>query len=96
LHGVLAAIVAALYGIPLLSWFARTGWTMPAGMDSYGLAIGEKIFPIYSAGLVAATTLLVLVITTIVSYLPTRKIAKFETDRRPPGTGVMIKFLFKA
>jgi len=78
LHGVLAALVAALYGVPLLTWFARTGWAMPAGMDSYGLAIGDKIFPMYSAGLVAATTLLVLVITTIVSYLPTRKIAKLK------------------
>ena len=78
LHGVLAALVAALYGVPLLTWFARAGWAMPAGMDSYGLAIGDKIFPMYSAGLVAATTLLVLVITTIVSYLPTRKIAKLK------------------
>jgi len=75
LHGVLAALVAALYGIPFLTWFARNGWAMPEGMDSYGLAIGEKIFPVYGAGLVAATTLLVLLVTTIVSYLPTRKIA---------------------
>ena len=78
LHGVLAALVAALYGIPFLTWFARNGWAMPEGMDSYGLAIGEKIFPVYGAGLVAATTLLVLLITTIVSYLPTRKIARLK------------------
>jgi ABC-type lipoprotein release transport system permease subunit len=78
LHGVLAALVAALYGIPFLTWFARKGWAMPEGMDSYGFAIGEKIFPIYGAGLVAATTLLVLVITTIVSYLPTRRIARLK------------------
>jgi len=78
LHGVLAAVVAALYGIPFLTWFARTGWTLPEGMDSYGFAIGEKLFPVYSVGLVIATTLLVLVITTIVSFLPTRKIAKLK------------------
>jgi ABC-type lipoprotein release transport system permease subunit len=78
LHGVLAAVVAALYGIPLLTWYARQGWALPEGMDSYGFAIGEKIFPVYSAGLVAGTTLLVLVITTIVSFLPTRKIAKLK------------------
>jgi ABC-type lipoprotein release transport system permease subunit len=78
LHGVLAALLAALYGIPFLTWFARSGWAMPQGMDSYGFAIGEKIFPIYSIGLVAATTLIVLVITTIVSYLPTRKIARLK------------------
>jgi putative ABC transport system permease protein len=78
LHGVLAAVVAALYGIPFLTWFAGAGWALPEGMDSYGFAIGEKLFPVYSAGLAAATTLLVLVITTIVSYLPTRKIAKLK------------------
>jgi ABC-type lipoprotein release transport system permease subunit len=47
-------------------------------MDSYGFAIGEKLFPVYSVGLVVATTLLVLAITTIVSFLPTRKIAKLK------------------
>jgi ABC-type lipoprotein release transport system permease subunit len=78
LHGVLAAIVAALYGIPFLTWFARRGWALPEAMDSYGFAIGEKLFPVYSAGLVVATTLLVLMITTIVSFLPTRKIAKLK------------------
>ncbi len=78
LHGVLAAIVAALYGIPLLNWYAGQGWALPEGMDSYGFAIGEKLFPVYSAGLVAGTTLLVLVITTIVSFLPTRRIAKLK------------------
>jgi ABC-type lipoprotein release transport system permease subunit len=78
LHGVLAAVVAALYGIPFLTWYARQGWALPQGMDSYGFAIGEKLFPVYSAGLVAGTTLLVLVITTVVSYLPTRKIAKLK------------------
>jgi putative ABC transport system permease protein len=78
LHGVLAAIVAALYGIPFLTWYARHGWALPEAMDNYGFAIGEKLFPVYSLGLVIATTLLVLVITTIVSYLPTRKIAKLK------------------
>jgi ABC-type lipoprotein release transport system permease subunit len=78
LHGALAAVVAALYGIPFLMWYVRQGWALPQGMDSYGFAIGEKIFPVYSAGLVAGTTLLVLVITTIVSFLPTRKIAKLK------------------
>jgi len=78
LHGVLAAVVAAIYGIPLLVMFAKHGWTLPQAMDSYGFAIGEKLFPAYSAGLIAGTTLLVLVTTTIVSFLPTRKIAKLK------------------
>jgi ABC-type lipoprotein release transport system permease subunit len=78
MHGVLAALVAALYGIPLLVYTARQGWALPDSTDSYGIAIGEKIFPIYSAALVAGTIILVLGITTIVSFLPTRKIAKLK------------------
>ncbi|MFW6131227.1 MAG: ABC transporter permease [Candidatus Aminicenantaceae bacterium] len=78
LHGVLAAIVAAIYGIPFLTWFAKTGWALPEATESFGLGIGEKLFPTYSAGLVIGTTILVLVVTTIVSFLPTRKIAKLK------------------
>lgn len=78
MHSVLAAIVAAVYGIPLLIYFAKKGWAMPQAVDSYGFAIGEKLFPTYSAGLVVGTTLLVLLVTTIVSFLPTRKIAKLK------------------
>jgi putative ABC transport system permease protein len=78
MHAVLAALVAALYGIPFLAWFAKTGFALPESTDSFGFALGEKIFPAYSAGLVIGTTVLVLVITTIVSFLPSRKIAKLK------------------
>ncbi len=78
MHAVLAAIVAAIYGIPLLTYVASKGYGLPEGTDSYGLAIGNRIFPTYTVGLVISTTLLVLIVTTIVSYLPTRKIAKLN------------------
>jgi putative ABC transport system permease protein len=78
MHGVLAALMAAVYGIPLLVYTARQGWALPDSTDSYGIAIGEKIFPIYSVALVVGTIVLVLGITTIVSFLPTRKIAKLK------------------
>jgi putative ABC transport system permease protein len=51
---------------------------MPEGTDSFGLAIAQKIDPAYSLGLIITTILLVLFITTIVSYLPARKIAKMK------------------
>ncbi len=77
-HALLAALVAALYGIPLLTYSAAKGLALPASTDSYGIAIGQKLFPTYGAGLVIGTTLLVLVVTTFVSFLPTRKIAKLK------------------
>ncbi len=78
IHSVLAAILAAIYGFPLLAYQASIGWSMPAGTDDFGLTIAETIYPSYSLGLVLGTTLLVLITTTIVSYLPTRRIAKMK------------------
>jgi putative ABC transport system permease protein len=78
LHGVLAALLAAAYGIPLLAYLAATGYALPQAVDTFGLAIGNRIFPVYSALLVVGTTLLVLVVTTIVSFLPTRRIAQLR------------------
>jgi ABC-type lipoprotein release transport system permease subunit len=78
MHGVLAAVLAAIYGIPLLTHLARTGWALPVTTDSYGFAIGERLFPVYGAKLVILTIAIVLVMTTIVSYLPTRRISRLK------------------
>jgi len=78
MHAVLAAVMAAVYGTPLLIYMASAGYGLPEGTDSYGIAIGNRIFPVFSAKLILGTTLLVLIVTTIVSYLPTRRIAKLK------------------
>ena len=78
MHSVLAAILAAVYGIPLLAYQASVGWTMPAGTSDMGITIAEKVYPAYSLGLVLGTTLIVLIVTTIVSFLPTRRISKMR------------------
>ena len=78
LHSILAAILAAIYGFPLLAYQAAVGWTMPGGTDDFGMTIADTIYPAYSMGLVFGTTLIVLITTTIVSYLPTRRISKMK------------------
>lgn len=78
MHAVLAAILAALYGIPLLTWQAKVGFAMPGGIEEYGIAIAEKIYPTYSLGLIIGTTLIIFIVTTIVSYLPARRISKMK------------------
>ncbi|MDZ7399822.1 MAG: FtsX-like permease family protein [candidate division KSB1 bacterium] len=85
MYGVLAAIVAAAYGIPLLTMQAIKGIPMPQGTDEYGLTIAEKIFPVYSAGLIAATVAIVFITATIVSFLPARKIAKMNPTEAIKG-----------
>lgn len=78
MHSILAAFLAMIYGIPLLALQAKVGWSMPAGTDDFGLTIAETIYPSYSVGLVVGTTLIVLITTTIVSYLPARRISKMK------------------
>lgn len=78
LHSVLAAVLAAIYGIPLLLYSAKKGWAMPEAVDDFGMALGEALFPVYGTGLIIGTTILILLATTIVSFLPTRKIAKLK------------------
>jgi ABC-type lipoprotein release transport system permease subunit len=78
LNSVLAALLAALYGIPLLAIQASRGISFPGAGKDYGLVIADKIFPVYSLGLVAMTIILIFITTTIVSYLPSRKIARMK------------------
>lgn len=78
IHGVLAALMSAVWGIPLLAWLASTGWAMPQAADDFGMSIAEKIYPYYSVGLVVGTTLIVMTTVTIVSFIPTRRIAKLK------------------
>jgi putative ABC transport system permease protein len=78
MHAILAVIVGTIYGAPFLIWQMKAGFSMPAGTDDMGLSIAEKIFPVYGIGLIIGTILLVLFVTTIVSYMPARKISKMN------------------
>ena len=78
LHGILAALLGAVWGSPLMWSMAHNGWKLPGYSDDFGIALGEKLYPLYSSGLVIGTTLLVLAGVTIVSFLPTRRISRMK------------------
>jgi ABC-type lipoprotein release transport system permease subunit len=78
LHGVLAVLAGAAWGVPLLWWFSVKGWALSTIADDYGFAIGRTLYPYYSPRLVVATTIALLAVTTVVSYLPTRRIASLQ------------------
>jgi putative ABC transport system permease protein len=75
MHSILSVFAAALWGTPLLYLVAKNGFAMPKGAEGYGLTIAEKIFPAYGAGTIIIMALIVMVTTTIVSFIPSRKIA---------------------
>lgn len=77
-HSFLALALGALYGIPFLLYFQKTGIPMPEYADAAGMAIAKSIIPVYSAGMILSTVLLVVLSATIVSYFPARKISKMK------------------
>jgi len=85
MHSVLAALIGALYGVPLLTMQAVEGFRIPFSSEGYGLAIAERIFPVYSAGLVLGTLALVMTTTAVVSFLPARTIARMKPTEALKG-----------
>ena len=77
-HSLLAILLGSVYGIPLLGYIQNEGIPMPKSVDSMGVSISEKIFPVYSMGLILSTVLLVIISATIVSFFPTRKITRLR------------------
>ncbi len=77
-NAVLAAVIGAAYGIPLLGFLVAMGIPMPSVTEQMGFSMGDRMYPRYSAFLVLGTTALVFVVTAIVSYLPTRRIATLQ------------------
>jgi putative ABC transport system permease protein len=78
LHGVLAVAAGVAWGLPMLWWFSVTGWKLSSLADSYGFALGSTLYPYYSPRLVTFTMIVLLLVTAVVSYLPTRRIASLE------------------
>ena len=77
-HSLLAILLGAVYGTPLLWYIHDAGIPMPKYVDSMGVSISEKIIPVYSMELILSTVLLVILSATIVSYFPTRKITRLR------------------
>ncbi|MBN1423129.1 FtsX-like permease family protein [Candidatus Fermentibacteria bacterium] len=78
MHAVLAAFVATLYGLPFLAWQAKAGWTIPMEASEFGMAMAQTLYPVYTVGLVVSTALLVTLATAVVSYVPSRRIARMN------------------
>jgi putative ABC transport system permease protein len=78
MHSILAALLSAAYGLPFLAHMAKSGWKMPIDTSEFGMAIAQTMYPVYSLGLVISTVLIVTTITAVVSYWPSRRIAKMN------------------
>jgi ABC-type lipoprotein release transport system permease subunit len=78
MHAVFATVLGVSYGLPLLYLQANRGINLPVSSGDYGLTMAEKLYPVYSLGLILGTVLMVVIVTTLVSYWPSRKIARMN------------------
>jgi ABC-type lipoprotein release transport system permease subunit len=76
LQGVLAIGLGAVVGTPLLWKFARVGWRLSSKADSYGYALGDTLYPVFSPDTILRTAVILLFITAVVSFVPTRRISR--------------------
>ena len=90
--GINAMLASAFTVFPfgvILWWTAEHGVPMPMDYSEMGFMIAKQLIPIYSFSLIAATTIVVFFIVIIVSYLPSRRIAKMKpTDALRGKTGI--------
>ncbi len=80
LNAFLAVIMTVILFGPVLWYFGAYGINL--GIDysegQMGLIIAKRLIPVYSIGLLITTTIVVSIIVLIVSYMPSRRIAKMK------------------
>ncbi len=76
MNGILAFGAGFILGAPLFYTMAVNGYTIPGGVEDFGMALGNTIYARYGAGLMLGTTSLLFATVVVVSWLPTRRISK--------------------
>jgi len=78
LNAILAMGLGAIYGAPLLGYLSYYGVSFDLGGQDIGVPMAEVIYPVYGIGLLLTSVLILTVSAAVVSYLPSRKIAKMN------------------
>ena len=79
LNAFLASIMTFILFGPLFWYF--TAYGIPLPLDDYsdmGLIVAKRLIPVYTIGLLISTTAIISIIVLIVSYIPSRQIAKMK------------------
>lgn len=75
-YSLFAALLTALYGTPLFVYLYHNGIAL--GMADMGMGITEVLYPYYSFQTIVYSLSVIVVATTIVSYLPARRISRMS------------------
>jgi ABC-type lipoprotein release transport system permease subunit len=75
-YSLLAIVAGAIWGTPFLWLMAKYGYKMPDVIDDMGVALGDKLYPSYEFSSILTSILIIVSLSALISYLPTRRIAK--------------------
>ena len=78
LNAVLSAAATFIFFGPILWYFGAYGIPLPIDYSEMGMIVAKRLIPVYTIGLVVSTTILVSIIVLIVSYIPSRRIARMK------------------
>ena len=78
MNGILALLVGAVYGIPLMYHGVKRGLPLPELADDFGVVLPGRLYSSYSVDLLVWSSVLVLLTVTVVSFLPTRRVSKLK------------------
>ncbi len=84
-HSILAALVGAVYGIPLFLYLSKVGIYYGDIAKQSGLIMAETLYPYYSLKLIGSSIIIVVLAATLVSYLPARKISRMNPTQALKG-----------
>ena len=88
LNAVLSAATTLIFFGPILWYFGAYGIPLPIDYTEMGMIMAKRLIPVYTIGLVVSTTILVSIIVLIVSYIPSRRIAKMKPTNALRGKAV--------
>ena len=78
LNAFLAAIVMVILFGPVLWYFGVYGIPLPIDYNEMGLIMAKRLIPVYTIGLFLSTTAIISLIVLLVSYMPSKRIAKMK------------------
>ena len=76
MYSVLAILMTAVCGSPLLWVFSYVGIPLPASLGHVGLTGNERMLPYYKPSSILIIIIIVVTMSAIISFIPSRKIAR--------------------
>jgi len=78
MNAFFALIMTLILGGPVFIYFALYGIPLPIDYSEMGLIVAKRLIPVYTMGLFVTTTLFISFVVLILSYMPSRRIAKMK------------------